>query len=190
MPYLAQDFRITIEKQIDLESSCSYFTSLEVKYQAEALRYMIDELVLHSFNRNGLNYFKFNNVMGALTCTWKELDRRFLKDMKNIDKTRYIAEENISFELRTEIWNKCELERTKAYYVSLQSEQQCGFLNYYITKLAKTSLLKKGVSFGLVSYYIESIAKIADTLYTIVGGPYEDEKIEQNGDVEVWDATK
>ncbi|MEK7076111.1 MAG: hypothetical protein AAB941_00395 [Patescibacteria group bacterium] len=67
------------------------------------------------------------------------------------------------------------------YMASLPVEEQDGSLNYAITKLIHQIYPKK---YFHLNRALGVLSAITLELYRRVAGPYEDEKIKENGDVE------
>jgi hypothetical protein len=67
----------------------------------------------------------------------------------------------------------------------LISEQieNCGELNYIITRICHNYLKRKGLRYQNINDIIGALEGAKLELYRRVAGPYEDEKIQQNGDV-------
>lgn len=66
------------------------------------------------------------------------------------------------------------------YLQSLPVEEQDGTLNYTITKIIKNLYPKKYFHFNRA---LGVLSAVTHELYRRVIGPYEDEKIRENGDV-------
>jgi hypothetical protein len=63
------------------------------------------------------------------------------------------------------------------------SPETAGELNYLITTLVDDFLLDKGKSYASINEAIGALECCKLELYRRVAAPYEDEKIDQNGDV-------
>ena len=59
----------------------------------------------------------------------------------------------------------------------------CGELNYYITDLICLYMYEKGLSYQSINDVIGALEGAKTEFYRRVAEPYEDKKIEENGDV-------
>jgi len=75
-------------------------------------------------------------------------------------------------------------ERTSGYMNSLKPQDFAGCLNYYITKIVKRYLKKNGKRYCVLALIVGTLICTVFELYRKVISPYEDEKIESNGEVE------
>ena len=67
-----------------------------------------------------------------------------------------------------------------AYLAKLPVEEQDGALNYLVTKIIRTVYPRRYFHYNRA---LGVLSAIAHELYRHVVGPYEDEKIKENGDV-------
>jgi hypothetical protein len=72
------------------------------------------------------------------------------------------------------------IEPILKHFQSLPMEEQDGALNYSVTKIIKNLYPKK---YFHMNRALGVLSAIAHELYRHVIGPYEDEKITENGDV-------
>jgi len=72
------------------------------------------------------------------------------------------------------------IEPLLKHFQSLPVEEQDGALNYTITKIIKSLYPKKYFHFNRA---LGVLSAVTHKLYRRVIGPYEDEKIRENGDV-------
>jgi broad-specificity NMP kinase len=74
------------------------------------------------------------------------------------------------------------------YRVLLESEhnqkpQDCGELNYAITRLVNDYIIHHGLKYGSINEIIGVLECAKLELYRRIAAPYEDTKIVENGDV-------
>lgn len=79
-------------------------------------------------------------------------------------------------------------EDSKGGFIDLLPEvgkkcENAGELNYCFTVIAQNYLLKKGLKYQNINDIIGALEGCKLELYRRIAGPYEDEKIEENGDV-------
>ena len=72
------------------------------------------------------------------------------------------------------------IEPLISYLKSLPMEEQDGALNYAVTRIIKSVYPKKYFHFNRA---LGVLTAITHELYRHIIGPYEDEKIQENGDV-------
>lgn len=101
-----------------------------------------------------------------LVCIWPVASKRKLLKMPYIPESRRVE---IDKELRSEESNWCP--------------QNAGDLNYLVSTFIANYIDHKGKKYAYVNEMIGALECAKQELYRVVIGPYEDEKIEENGGV-------
>ena len=76
-----------------------------------------------------------------------------------------------------------EIEALAKKVVGFPEDKQDGVMNYVITKLCKEVYTKPKKSYFKFNRLIGMLTACKDEIYRRLVGPYEDEKIKENGDV-------
>lgn len=84
---------------------------------------------------------------------------------------------------RDELDRQVDVHYLRDYLSSLQLKDFLGALNYLIFSMAKHYLDKNGKSYATLASITGTIECSKQEIYRRIAGPYEDLKIEENGDV-------
>ena len=84
---------------------------------------------------------------------------------------------------REEIEKITDLEHTAMYFASLKDEDFAGAINYQNHKICKKFINVKGIKYWRLALVIGTLFLTILELVRQVVNPYEDEKIEKNGNV-------
>lgn len=84
---------------------------------------------------------------------------------------------------REELDQQCEIGQITRYFESLDDQNFLGALNYLVYTIVRHYLFKNGKRYSRLAGIVGTIHCCAAEIYRRIAAPYEDEKIEENGDV-------
>jgi len=88
-------------------------------------------------------------------------------------------------DFRQEIDEHGYLRHLAEYLASTNDSDTVGALNYVINVLVRKCLKHKGLRYAQINNLIGSLECAKLEIYRTLAAPYEDHKLEKNGDVEV-----
>jgi hypothetical protein len=179
MPYITKYERENYDSEIAILASALKEVPEENNQNFECMGAVIAKLVTNSYGET-LKYWQHNEIVGMLACCSAEWQRRrgvggFLTDSEYVDqaKLRHMPSS----------YNKA-LRKLTTRVFNLDHSTKAGHLNYIITALI-TSIFDP-VS-EISEYEQEEIVSVLESIrawwYEEKTIPYEDKKIEENGDV-------
>lgn len=174
MPYIGCKDRENYSQDLGSLREQSELRGLNPEEQAQVAAKLVLTLLEESYP-GGDRYFRHNEVVGMLKCCSLEWQRR-----NNIDG--YITDNDLLKKGDHPISSSKEVMKRVGKVVSeLSSEVRPGVLNYFIT------VFFKGLFVGLPTHQkdlpVSVLESVLDHWYSERTAPYEDRKIEENGDV-------
>jgi len=87
-------------------------------------------------------------------------------------------------DFKTEIEKTCNLKGLTDYFASMEIQNFAGAVNFLIFTIVKRYLKRNGTRYWMLALILGTLVCSIFEIYRRVAGPYEDEAIQKNGDVE------
>ncbi len=76
MPYILEKDRKSLQKHVDVDRVCDYFSIMSLREFAGNLNYLITRIVNRFVKVDGKKYFTFAVIVGTLICCVLEIYRK------------------------------------------------------------------------------------------------------------------
>ena len=175
MPYIGTEDRGKYSEDLDKLKSQAELSELTVEEKAQAGARLVLQLLETSYPESP-RYFQHNEAVGMLKCCSLEWQRR--NEVEGFFTSSEFLETESTLDLTS---SRTTIQKVGETVAELPSEVKPGVLNYFITVFFKNL-------FGELSGHtkdlpVSVLETILDHWYESKTAPYEDQKIQENGDV-------